>query len=92
MNRTRFTLVVALIGLLGLLSYSYLTRTVQAQSDRALQGAGGPEIIPHRINERGADSFALTTGGTTATSPILYHGGPLINTPTVYVIWYGNWN
>ena len=21
-----------------------------------------------------------------------YHGGPLISTPTIYLIWYGNWN
>lgn len=36
--------------------------------------------------------FALTTGGTTATSPISYHGGPQINTPAIYIIFYGNWN
>ncbi|MEP6902433.1 MAG: hypothetical protein ABJA66_11830 [Actinomycetota bacterium] len=35
---------------------------------------------------------ALTTGGTTSTSPLIDHGGPVINTPTIYLIWYGNWN
>ncbi|MBS1786352.1 MAG: hypothetical protein JST85_01440 [Acidobacteria bacterium] len=36
--------------------------------------------------------FALTTGGTSATTPISWHGGPVIATPTIYIIWYGNWN
>ena len=64
-------------------------------------------IIVHRINERGADRLerptrdigpeatgkALTTGSTSAASPPLtYGGGSLITTPTVYLIWYGNWN
>jgi hypothetical protein len=35
---------------------------------------------------------AVTTGGTGATSRLINHGGPVINTPTVYIIWYGNWN
>ncbi|HKB66481.1 MAG TPA: hypothetical protein VKC61_11540 [Pyrinomonadaceae bacterium] len=91
MKRARFILTGALIGLIGLLGYTYSSRSASAQSERS-QEAGPPEIIPHRINGHGADSFALTTGGTTPTSPITYHGGPLINTPTVYVIWYGNWN
>jgi hypothetical protein len=91
MKRSRFILTVALIGLIGLLGYTYSSRSAHAQSERS-QAAGPPEIIPHRINQHGADSFALTTGGTTPTSPITYHGGALINTPTVYVIWYGNWN
>ncbi len=53
-----------------------------------------PGIIPHRINPRFGG--APPAGGTSASSPILYHGGPLLtganNGPTVYVIWYGNWN
>jgi hypothetical protein len=52
---------------------------------------GRPEIIPHRPNPH-AIGDALTAGSTTKTTPILYHNGPLISTPTVYVIWYGNWN
>lgn len=35
---------------------------------------------------------APTQGGTTSTSKITYHNGPLIRTPVVYIIWYGNWN
>jgi len=90
--KRKFVLGVMTLGVLALLGYAYSSRTAHAQSERS-QSAGPPEIIiPHRINEHGADSFALTTGGTTPTSPITYHGGPLINTPTVYIIWYGNWN
>jgi len=55
---------------------------------------GAPEIISHRINPRFGAS--PTRGSTSATSPILYHGGLLMagssSGPTVYVIWYGNWN
>lgn len=36
--------------------------------------------------------FALTTGNTTASSPIIYHNGPVMNTPAIYIIFYGNWN
>jgi hypothetical protein len=55
-------------------------------------------IIHHKVNNHSQSpnhtdtEFALTTGGTAATSPLVYHGGPLINTPTIYIIWYGNWN
>lgn len=41
---------------------------------------------------RGPRGFALTTGGTTATTPITYHGGPVMGTPEIYLIFYGNWN
>jgi len=68
MKRARFILTGALIGLIGLLGYTYSSRSASAQSERS-QEAGPPEIIPHRINGHGADSFALTTGGTTPTSP-----------------------
>lgn len=64
-------------------------------------------VVIHRINERGADRLvtpkgeigieatgkALTTGSTSAATPNLtYHNGALITTPTIYLIWYGNWN
>lgn len=39
--------------------------------------------------KRGA---AATTGGTAATTALVNHGGPVMNTPTIYIIWYGNWN
>lgn len=36
---------------------------------------------------------AVTAGGTTATTPIINHGGPVMGgNVNVYLIWYGNWN
>lgn len=40
----------------------------------------------------GPGGFALTTGGTSATTALINHGGPVMNAPTIYIIWYGNWN
>ncbi len=61
--------------------------TALAQSE----GAGAPEIIHHKTNPSGAG--APTAGSTGTQTPVItYHGGPVLGTPTVYVIWYGNWN
>jgi hypothetical protein len=53
-------------------------------------------IIKHKVNPNSQSpnhvEYQPTQGSTTATSALLYHGGPLINTPTIYIIWYGNWN
>jgi hypothetical protein len=52
---------------------------------------GRPEIVPHRLSP--ALERAPTKGGTSKMNPnIQFHGGPVIATPTAYVIWYGNWN
>ncbi len=51
----------------------------------------GPPGIIHRVNP-GDVGLAPTAGGTSASSPISYHGGPVIATPKAYLIWYGNWN
>ena len=56
----------------------------------ASEGSGAPTIIPHKINP---NEGALTAGSTGVMSPpISYHGGPVMGTPTAYLIWYGNWN
>lgn len=57
----------------------------------AAQERGAREIIPHRVNPNLAGA---PTAGTTATRnpAISYHGGPVMGTPTPYLIWYGNWN
>ncbi len=78
----------SLISLLALSLFVLLTvhTTGLAQG----QGQGGPEIISHRKNPH--DAAAVTAGSTgTVTPPITYHNGPLINTPVMYYIWYGNW-
>src|SRR3954469_18943622 len=93
MKRRSITLALALLAITSLLSASHLFNTAHAQSDRAQsEGGGPPEIIRHSRNEHGHNGFALTTGGTSATTRISYHGGQLIRTPVVYIIWYGNWN
>jgi hypothetical protein len=56
-----------------------------------------PEVIvQHKVNPHSQSpvhlGMAPTQGSTAATSPLIYHGGPLIGTPHVYIIWYGNWN
>ena len=39
------------------------------------------------------DGRVLTQGSTGVETPnMTYHGGALIQTPAVYLIWYGNWN
>ena len=52
----------------------------------------GSEIIHHRMNA--ASSYSPTVGSTAALSSrskLTNHGGQVITTPSVYVIWYGNW-
>ncbi|HKV38008.1 MAG TPA: hypothetical protein VJX67_02255 [Blastocatellia bacterium] len=66
-------------------------------------GEGGRHHIKkiiHPMNPTEADrmepssiGFSLPSGGTsTVNPPLTYNGGPLINTPVIYFIWYGNWN
>ena len=57
--------------------------------------AEAPEVIKHRVNEHAHLTFgAQPTAGSTGTiaSPLINHGGSVLNTANVYVIWYGNWN
>ncbi len=50
---------------------------------------GGPKVIIHGTNPKGEQP---TAGTTSALTPITNHGGPVMTTPTTYLIWYGNWN
>ena len=54
-------------------------------------GAGAPEIISHRTNPH---ELGTPTAGSIGqiTPAITYHTGPVMATPSVYIIWYGNWN
>src|SRR5215203_4031400 len=62
----------------------------------ALSQQGELNKIPHGINPNSKSpnfgGFAATTGGTRKTTAMNYYGGPLIDTPVIYLIWYGNWN
>jgi hypothetical protein len=51
--------------------------------------AGAPTIVPHGVNKTEGQP---TKGSTAALSPITAHGGPVMGTPTPYLIWYGNWS
>lgn len=55
------------------------------------EAPGGPQIVPHRT--RSLKETAPTAGSTGTITPVITdHGGPLMATPNVYLIWYGNWN
>ncbi len=90
----RLCLGVCVVALVG------LCVPVHAQERGDATAGENPPIIKHRINRHGADrvvgsaekGFALTTGGTGNLSALTSHGGPVINTPVIYFIWYGNWN
>lgn len=88
----KLALTFAFLALVGIFSNTFaqeanLTVTPQGPGE----GTGKPEIIPHNMNNHGAD--AVTAGSTGVVTPaITYHNGPLITTPTIYYIWYGNWN
>jgi hypothetical protein len=64
---------------------------VTTQADPPEAEHGRPEIIIHPRNPN-AQGGGVTVGSTKTTSPIKYHGGPLIETPAAYIIWYGNWD
>lgn len=69
------------------LAATALCGTAMEQSE----GAGAPQIISHKTNPH--HPGAVTAGSTGVITPaITYHGGPVLGSPTVYLIWYGNWN
>lgn len=52
---------------------------------------GAPGVVRHRTNPH--EAGALTAGSTGVITPdITFHGGPVMASPNVYLIWYGNWN
>ena len=83
----------------GRLAVSLLTLAVGAGSVLA-QGQSGQapgrqsDDLNFRIVVHGTNPIeaAPTAGGTGSLSPISNHGGTVMGTPRVYLIWYGNWN
>jgi len=80
------------------LAFSQISTMVSAQDqndgiriDHGLNPNAQPDGVT-RFTESGRIKAALTTGGTGNLSALIDHGGPVINTPTIYLIWYGNWN
>ncbi len=68
--------------------------SAQVDGHGSKQGAEpGPPKIIHRVNPHSTGLSTPSPGSTSSTSPILYHGGPVMGgTPNIYLIWYGNWN
>src|SRR5437868_3128204 len=95
-----FSISLAVLAAVCLFRASQFINTAYAQNGHGLVVHGvNPESLPDNPNapetNRGNPGVAgaVTTGGTGVVTPaITYHGGPLINTPDAYVIWYGNWN
>src|SRR3954469_8136342 len=103
MKRT-LSITLAVLAAVCLFRASNVLKTAHAQSEEhgpivhrtnpdngvanSVEDPGAPDTA-HGAPNRGD---ALTTGGTSATTPISYHRGALIQTPRSYVIWYGNWN
>jgi hypothetical protein len=92
-----FSISLAVLAAVCLFRATQLLNTAHAQEGRGpVIHTTNPDNQPDNGPEtnRGARvGDSLTTGGTgVVTPPITYHGGALIGTPTIYLIWYGNWN
>jgi hypothetical protein len=63
-----------------------------SRAKRHSEGAGAPEIVPHRKNAH--TGAAPTAGSTGYMTPSIQNvnNGPVMYQPNVYLIWYGNWN
>lgn len=86
-------IAATLLALTGLAALATAQGNGNGQGDNS-QGNNDQKRV-HELNPYGAAySAANISKGTTGkiTPQITYHGGPLIATPTVYFIWYGNWN
>ena len=82
------TLKFSLIGV----SLAALIFTGVALSDQEREDPMDPLSRVHETNPN-AHNGAVTAGSTGQMTPaITYHNGPVMSTPNVYLIWYGNWN
>src|ERR1044071_2908367 len=84
--------IIALLATYSMFTAPHRSNTAKAQGQAEIPepAQDAPGRIKHELNPHGADN--VTAGGTGSLSTISYHGGPLIGTPTAYIIWYGNWN
>jgi len=77
------------LGMTAILSIALLATGISAQQ-------GELNKIPHGINPNSKSpnfpGYSATTGGTRKVTAMTYRGGPLINTPVIYIIWYGKWD
>jgi hypothetical protein len=76
---------------LGFVLSGFVLMAFASNAVAQTEGSGGPQIIRHKANPY--EAGAPTAGSTGVQTPdIAYNGGPVMTTPTVYLIWYGNWN
>ena len=59
------------------------------QSGKQKDDEGNGDIYVHGRNPK--EAGAPTAGGTGTLSPLVDHHGPVLSTPTAYLIWYGDW-
>jgi hypothetical protein len=82
----KYLFSINIVALIAILAFGVFAQ----QGDRDLIK------VPHGINPNSKSpnfpGFALATGGTRKATALVDHGGPLIGTPTIYLVWYGNWN
>ena len=82
----RKTILLSLVLALATGFVSYAIATTNDDKDQEVRKGSSHELNP-------AAATAATAGSTAVVTPsITYHGGPVITTPTIYYIWYGNWN
>ena len=85
------------LHLAALLLATFTCLPASAQEGRSSHiDSEGNELIHHRVNDQGQaySGYAPTVGSTSAlsrSSQLTYHGGSVFSTPSVYLIWYGNW-
>jgi hypothetical protein len=97
MKKYLFSLVGVFAFLAVLVPYGYsqkgeIYKIQHRLNDNGNGADNGADKDSDDVNSPNFRGFSLTTGGTRKVSAMNYHGGPLITTPTVYIIWYGNWN
>jgi hypothetical protein len=106
-KRGFFSASALMLGLASMCSVAMAERSPAQRSDPVHDAQGNTEQkINHKLSPevflqspfsvRGAPLLARApTAGSTAaaTSPITYHGGPVMSSVSkVVLIWYGNWN
>lgn len=82
-------LSIAALAAVSMLTVSPATGAEAANSN-IRQNTGLGELHRPAPRRTGAAPTAGTTGSI--GNPIQYWGGGLLTNPTVYIIWYGNWN
>ena len=72
---------------------SYMTAQVARDVEMVPTGKGYGVAVDKSNNNNGQVQGNAKPAGNQCPNGICYHGGPVMGgTPTIYVIWYGNWS